>query len=84
MKNPFEILSEIQRVDTPEYLYDTILNKVNERKVIPLTWMGVAAALFLGLVSFDAYCILNEASDVLNQSSVEDLAKLPNNMLYHE
>ena len=84
MEKHLQILNDIQRVEAPDGLYEKVMGEINERKIIPLRWLSVAAAVFLALVSADLYVVMKDSPSAQQNNTVEVLAPLPNNMLYND
>jgi hypothetical protein len=84
MESYFERLTEIKKVNVPEDLYFKILKRVEERKgkIIPLSWVSVAAAVLICVLMSDVFVILKKSRT--GTTGVETLAPIQNNMLYNE
>jgi len=82
MKNSTDILNNIQRVEVPEYLYDTILHRIQEKQnnTVRPVWISAAAAVFV--ILFVAQIVLMFQQNRSFQQ--ENIVNIPNNMLYDE
>ncbi len=83
MEDSFDKLKSIKRVAAPDNLYNKILSKTDDQKVIPMKWINIAAALFFFLLVSEIY-LISENKFTSREDSQIDLVTLPNNMLYHE
>ena len=80
-----DILNTVKRVDVPEHVYNNILQKIEQKRtsnVIPMKWVGAAAAVLLCLISLEVYVFTKESTS--NKNNLESIVELPNNMLYNE
>lgn len=80
-----ERLKNIQRVQVPDYMFETIMSKIERKKAntIPLHWAGVAAAILILCISTNIYLVSNNfRSDQKNELG----SLVPTNTLelYHE
>jgi hypothetical protein len=83
--NKMERLKNIQRVQMPDYMYETIVSKIKREKanLIPLHWAGVAAAIVILCISTNIYLVSNNyRSDQKNE--LENLVPTTTLELYHE
>ena len=80
-----ERLKKIQRVQMPNYMYETIMSKIKREKanIIPLHWAGVAAAILILCISTNIYLVSN---NFLSDQKNELGSLVPTNTLelYHE
>lgn len=80
-----ERLKNIKRVQVPDYMFETIMSKIEREKAItiPLHWAGVAAAILILCISTNIYLVSNNnRSDQKNELG----SLVPTNTLelYHE
>lgn len=55
MQEVYNILKNIQLIDTPNSQYDNILTKINAKNTIPMSWVSVAACIFILLFTAEIY-----------------------------
>ena len=79
MQDKLEILSTIKRVTPPDYLYDKILEKINNNMQAPLIY--AYAACILLLITFNIYSINFSIADNL---AAINLIDMPTNFLQYE
>ena len=79
MQDKLEILSTIKRVTPPDYLYDKILEKINNNMQAPLIY--AYAACILLLITFNIFSINFSIAD--NLASI-NLIDMPTNFLQYE
>jgi hypothetical protein len=79
MQDKLEILSTIKRVTPPDYLYDKILEKINNNMQAPLIY--AYAACILLLITFNIFSINFSIADNL---AAINLIDMPTNFLQYE
>ena len=79
MQDKLEILNTIKRVSPPDYLYDKILERVNNKIQAPLIY-AYAACIIL-LIAFNIFSF-NFSID--NSSTAINLVDMPTNFLQYE
>ena len=79
MQDKLEILNTIKRVSPPDYLYDKILEKINNKMQAPLIY-AYAACIIL-LIAFNIFSF-NLSID--NNSTAINLIDMPTNFLQYE
>jgi len=79
MQDKLEILSTIKRVTPPDYLYDKILEKINNNMQAPLIY--AYAACILLLITFNIFSINFSIADNL---AAINLVDVPTNFLQYE
>ena len=79
MQDKLEILSTIKRVTPPDYLYDKILEKINNNMQAPLIY--AYAAFILLLITFNIFSINFYIADNL---AAINLIDMPTNFLQYE
>ena len=79
MQDKLEILSTIKRVTPPDYLYDKILEKINNNMKAPLIY--AYAACILLLITFNIFSINFSIADNL---AAINLVDVPTNFLQYE
>lgn len=79
MQDKLEILSTIKRVSPPDYLYDKILEKINNNMQAPLIY--AYAACILLLITFNIFSINFSIADNL---AAINLIDMPTNFLQYE
>ena len=92
MKHPVDILSKIQKVDTPPFLYTRILSRIQNKVIetVPVKWAVAATASLVLLISFNLNVILtnkeNNTSTVTNTETnlSEAFSLQTSNSLYNE
>ena len=82
MENSLELLNSIQKVNSPEGLFLKIEQKINKFKsnLVPLSWIKVAAAVFVCVFSVEIYVLTNQGQT----TDVTDLIQTADNTLYDE
>lgn len=85
VEQQLEILKEIRQVEVPEDLYGRITRQIGDRvrSVVPLHWVGAAAAGIALLILIDVFAIRNNSQSQSEQTT-EQLIPVTNNALYHE
>ncbi|MFK7969158.1 MAG: hypothetical protein AB8F95_02270 [Bacteroidia bacterium] len=83
MEKVFDILNSIQPVDAPDHLYDQVMGRVNQSRLVPMGWIGLAAALCFLLISVDVYCLMIEPFQSV-QNPAETITPVTNNGLYYD
>jgi hypothetical protein len=79
MQDKSEILNTIKRVSPPDYLYDKILEKINNKMQAPLIY-AYAACIIL-LIAFNIFSF-NLSID--NNLTAINLIDMPTNFLQYE
>jgi len=79
MQDKLEILNTIKRVSPPDYLYDKILERINNKIQAPLIY-AYAAGIIL-LIAFNTFSF-NLSID--NNSTAINLIDMPTNFLQYE
>ena len=79
MQDKLEILNTIKRVSPPDYLYDKILDKINNKIQAPLIY-AYAACIIL-LIAFNIFSF-NLSID--NNLTAINLIDMPTNFLQYE
>ncbi len=79
MQDKLEILSTIKRVTPPDYLYDKILEKINNNMQAPLIY--AYAACILLLITFNIFSINFSIADNL---AAINLVDVPTTFLQYE
>ena len=79
MQDKLEILNTIKRVSPPDYLYDKILERINNKIKAPLIY-AYAACIIL-LIAFNTFSF-NLSID--NNSTAINLIDMPTNFLQYE
>ena len=79
MQDKLEILSTIKRVSPPDYLYDKILEKINNNMQAPLIY--AYAACILLLITFNIFSINFSIADNL---AAINLVDVPTTFLQYE
>ena len=79
MQDKLEILNTIKRVSPPDYLYDKILEKINNKMQTPLIY--AYAACILLLITFNIFSINFSIADNL---AAINLIDMPTNFLQYE
>ena len=79
MQDKLEILNTIKRVSPPDYLYDKILERINNKIQAPLIY-AYAACIIL-LIAFNSFSIISHWDD--NVVSV-NLLNMPISYLQYE
>ena len=79
MQDKLEILNTIKRVSPPDYLYDKILEKINNKIQAPLIY-AYAACIIL-LIAFNIFSF-NLSID--NNLTAINLIDMPTNFLQYE
>jgi hypothetical protein len=79
MQDKLEILNTIKRVSPPDYLYDKILERINNKIQAPLIY-AYAACIIL-LIAFNTFSF-NLSID--NNSTTLNLIDMPTNFLQYE
>ena len=79
MQDKLEILNTIKRVSPPDYLYDKILERINNKIQAPLIY-AYAACIIL-LIAFNTFSF-NLSID--NNSTAINLIDMPTNFLEYE
>ena len=79
MQDKLEILNTIKRVSPPDYLYDKILEKINNKIQAPLIY--AYAACILLLITFNIFSINFSIADNL---AAINLIDMPTNFLQYE
>lgn len=85
MEHPSDILSKIQKVDAPPFLYTRILNRIQNKvqETVPVKWAVVAAACLLVLITINISVIRSSKEN--NTSELTEAFSLQtNNSLYNE
>lgn len=82
MENSLELLNSIQKVNSPEGLFLKIEQKINKFKsnLVPLSWIKVAAAVFVCVFSMEIYVLTDQGQT----TDVTDLIQTADNTLYDE
>jgi len=82
MENSLELLNSIQKVNPPEGLFLKIEQKIDKVKsnLVPLSWIKVAAAVFVCVFSVEIYVLTNQGQT----TDVTDLIQTADNTLYDE
>ncbi len=87
MNESLDLLNGIQKLDPPSQLFDKIMLKVERQKLyhekIDGKWLGIAAALLVGLMSVEMYFIFTTKQQKEKQQIVQLMGSTQNN-LYHE
>ena len=79
MQDKLEILSTIKRVSPPDYLYDKILERINNK--IQASLIYAYAACILLLITFNIFSINFSIADNL---AAINLIDMPTNFLQYE
>ena len=79
MQDKLEILNTIKRVSPPDYLYDKILEKINNKMQAPLIY--AYAVCILLLITFN---ILSINFSIADNLSTINLVDVPTNFLQYE
>lgn len=82
MENPLDLLNSIKRVNPPEGLFLKIEQKIEraKSKVVPMTWIKVAAAVFVCVFSVEIYLLSNQSQ----ATDLTELIQTTDNTLYDE
>ena len=82
MENSLELLNSIQKVNSPEGLFLKIEQKIDKVKsnLVPLSWIKVAAAVFVCVFSMEIYVLTDQGQT----TDVTDLIQTADNTLYDE
>jgi len=82
MKQVFEHLANIKKVEPNANLYSKTLGKIQGQNVIPVFWVRAVACLLVAFISTEFYFIFSK-----NHSDSKDISIViykTNNILYHE
>jgi|APHig6443717497_1056834.scaffolds.fasta_scaffold248272_1 hypothetical protein len=82
MKQVFEQLANVNKVEPSINLYAQTLNKIQRQKIIPLFWVKVVACLFILFIGSEFYLTTNK-----NNTAKKDISIIiykTNNILYDE
>ena len=79
MQDKLEILSTIKRVTPPDYLYENIIERINNKAQVPLIY-AYAACIIL-LIVFNIFSINLSIDDNL---AAINLVDVPTNFLQYE
>lgn len=84
MKTKIDLLNQIQVVEAPDYLFEQIQQRMNnkQRNTISMLWVGSVAAVFCCLFGAQLHWMVQQSSSTTQ--SIENLVTLPNNSLYYE
>ena len=82
MENSIELLNSVKRVNTPEGLFSRIEKRIENVKdnVVPLTWVKLAAAVFVCVFSVEIFLLSNQSE----LSNLTELILTADNTLYDE
>lgn len=85
MEKIFEILKSTKKVDAPDYLYDNILKKVEQRKnsTISIVWVRAAAAVLVCMISAEVYLVRDSLMEQ-EKNALKSVLPTNNNILYNE
>ena len=85
MDKELDILKTIQRVEAPEGLYDSIriATEQGEGKIISMTWVRTAAAVFILFLSAEVYLSLRTQAAESSNAPVTFFS-VDGKQLYHE
>lgn len=85
MENKLDILQTIQKVDTPDGLYERFMEKIERPKldIIPITWVRIAAASICILICSECFIIFKK-SNTNKEQELLSIAPIQNNNLYYE
>jgi len=82
MENSLELLNSIQKANPPEGLFLKIEQKIDKVKsnLVPLSWIKVAAAVFVCVFSIEIYVLTNQ----VQTTDLSELIQTADNTLYDE
>lgn len=85
MEKIFEMLKSTKRVDVPDYLYDKILKKVEQRKnsTISIVWVRAVAAVLLLMISVEVVLVRDSLMEQ-EKNALKSVLPTNNNILYNE
>lgn len=85
MEKIFKILKSTKRVEAPDYLYDNILKKVEQRKnsTISIVWVRTAAAVLVCMISVEVYLVRDSLMEQ-EKNALKSVLPTNNNVLYNE
>jgi|TARA_R110000737_G_scaffold353477_1_gene405917 hypothetical protein len=88
VENKLDILNKVQRVETPDGMYENILMKIQNKKknTISLTWIRTSAAAIFILIAAETYLLTSTSFSEQNENtaSIESIIPNDNNTLYYE
>lgn len=89
VENKLNILSKVQKVPTPNGMYENILSKIEGRKrnTISITWIRSAAAALFILIAAETYLLSSTSfsNNSENSASIETIIPRDNNnILYND
>jgi hypothetical protein len=82
MENSLELLKSIKKVNPPEGLLLKIEQKIDNvnSNLVPLSWIKVAAAVFVCVFSVEIYVLANQ----VQTTDLTELIQTADNTLYDE
>jgi hypothetical protein len=83
MKESFNLLLNIKKVEAPDRLYTKVLGRISQKRTISLKWVAAAAAVFVGLIITDL-AVVSKNSGHKEVASLEVLIPVTTNTLYNE
>lgn len=85
MDKQLDILKQVEKVETPDHLYERILGRIKSPKnnLISLRWVSTAAAVFVLFVALDFYVVYQLHQQQI-QEEVSEIMSIQNNHLYNE
>ena len=87
MNHPLDILTKIQKVDAPPFLYTRILNRIQNKvtETIPLKWAITLAASLVVLISINTGVMIMAKESTASSANLSEVFSLQtNNSLYNE
>nr|WP_294893971.1 hypothetical protein [uncultured Pedobacter sp.] len=90
MESKLDLLSKIEKVDAPPFLYTQILQKIESRKQIEISLVKQwsLAIAFILLIILNVSVLMNNSTAKQSDKQTENLANglglITNNSLYHD
>ncbi|MCB0514701.1 MAG: hypothetical protein R2798_04260 [Chitinophagales bacterium] len=86
MKPNLDSLKHLKKVGAPEYLWEKIQGRIQQKKqpIIPLFWVEIAAATIVTIIGIEVYLFSPQSTASAEQYAEIAFIQQPNNMLYNE
>lgn len=87
MNHPVDILTKIQKVDAPPFLYTRVLNRIQNKvtETIPVKWAVTLAVSLIVLISINIGVMIMDNESTASATNLSEVFSLQTtNSLYNE
>ncbi|MBU2019876.1 MAG: hypothetical protein KJ941_09540 [Bacteroidetes bacterium] len=85
MKEEFDILNKIKKVEAPDSLWNGIQMAIHQpvAEIVPISWIRLAAAILVLSLVTEIYTLV-QTNQSYKQQEISSLVNINQNALYHE